>query len=78
MTLVGAEVRVLAERVVRVAPPRAGMGYTDPRDSLLHRAGAGAFRSYPDDALFAVIATLGLDEVELDLHPPGGSADGIG
>jgi len=64
MTLVGAEVRVPAELVVRVR--------------LLHRTGAGAFLSYTDDALLAVIATLELDEVELGLHPPDGSADGTG
>lgn len=64
-----------AELVVRVAPPRAD---TDPRVRLLHRAGSGAFLSYPDDAQLAVIATLGLDGVELQLHPPGGSSDGTG
>ena len=74
MPLNAAEVRVHAELVVRVWPPRADHA----RVSLLHRAGTGAFLSYPDDAMLAVIAALGLDALELELHPLGGSADGTG
>ena len=77
MTAVGAEVRVLAELVVRMASRRAGLGHTGSRVRFFHRVIARASLGCTDDALLPVLVHPGLDEVEFELQPSGGSADGI-